>query len=276
MPAAIGTVGAEGDAESCLAYVFGTSSCTMTSTRAPVFVPGVWGPYFSAMVPQLWLNEGGQSAAGAAIDQLLSMHPAAACARRRAEADAQSLPALLADLAAQQAQPLSQAAQLLKGLHVVPEFLGNRAPFADPQARALIAGLGMENDLDSLVALYVAGLCGIGYGLRQIIEAQAAAGAPIERVVISGGAGRDDLVRQLLADVTGKPVLATEADEPVLLGAAMLGAMAAALHPDLRSAMAGMSHVGKTYSPAGGAIAALHEHRFRAFEQLQEVGRAIR
>ena len=30
----------------------------------PVFVPGVWGPYFSAMVPGLWLNEGGQSVTG--------------------------------------------------------------------------------------------------------------------------------------------------------------------------------------------------------------------
>ena len=40
----IGTVGATGDAESCLGYVFGTSSCTMTTTREPVFVPGVWGP----------------------------------------------------------------------------------------------------------------------------------------------------------------------------------------------------------------------------------------
>lgn len=40
----IGTVGAEGRAESNMAYVFGTSSCTMTSTGAPVFVPGVWGP----------------------------------------------------------------------------------------------------------------------------------------------------------------------------------------------------------------------------------------
>ncbi|MES3000397.1 MAG: FGGY-family carbohydrate kinase [Pseudomonadota bacterium] len=272
----IGTVGAQGDAQSCLAYVFGTSSCTMTTTASPVFVPGVWGPYFSAMVPGMWLNEGGQSAAGAAIDQLLAMHPAAPEGRARAEAAGLSLPSLLAQLAAQNAPTLSQAAELLKGLHVVPEFLGNRAPFADPHARALVAGLGMESDLDSLVALYIAGLCGIGYGLRQIIEAQAAAGAPIARVVISGGAGRDDLVRQLLADVTGKPVLAAEAEEPVLLGAAMLGATAGGLHADVQSAMARMSHVGKTYAPAGGAIAALHDARFGAFRKLQDVGRAIR
>ncbi|MFY8099937.1 MAG: FGGY family pentulose kinase, partial [Allorhizobium sp.] len=70
----IGTVGIGGKPAENLAYVFGTSSCTMTSTTEPVFVPGVWGPYYSAMVPGMWLNEGGQSAAGAAIDQLLAFH----------------------------------------------------------------------------------------------------------------------------------------------------------------------------------------------------------
>ena len=83
----IGTVGIGGKPAENLAYVFGTSSCTMTSTAEPVFVPGVWGPYYSAMVPGMWLNEGGQSAAGAAIDQLLSFHPAAAEATARAQAE---------------------------------------------------------------------------------------------------------------------------------------------------------------------------------------------
>ena len=272
----IGTVGADGHAESCLAYVFGTSSCTMTTTRRPVFVPGVWGPYFSAMVPDAWLNEGGQSVAGAAIEHLLSMHPAAPDARRRAHDAGQSLPELLAGLATQAAPSLSDAVALVDGLHVVPEFLGNRAPLADPQARAVIAGLGMDDDLESLIALYVAGLCGIGYGLRQIIEAQADAGAPIERVVISGGAGRSDLVRQLLADATGKAVLATRAEEPVMLGAAMLGAVAGRLFDGVQSAMAGMSQISRRYEPAAGTVAACHEARFRAFKQLQAVAREIR
>ena len=272
----IGTVGADGHAESCLAYVFGTSSCTMTTTRRPVFVPGVWGPYFSAMVPDAWLNEGGQSVAGAAIEHLLSMHPAAPDARRRAHDAGQSLPELLAGLATQAAASLSDAVALVDGLHVVPEFLGNRAPLADPQARAVIAGLGMDDDLASLIALYVAGLCGIGYGLRQIIEAQADAGAPIERVVISGGAGRSDLVRQLLADATGKAVLATRAEEPVMLGAAMLGAVAGRLFDGVQSAMANMSQISTRHEPAAGTVAACHEARFRAFKQLQAVAREIR
>ncbi|RWD98698.1 MAG: ribulokinase, partial [Mesorhizobium sp.] len=75
----VGTVGAAGDAgtiSSRMAYVLGTSACTMASSQDPGFVPGVWGPYFSAMVPGFWLSEGGQSAAGAAIDLLVHFHPA--------------------------------------------------------------------------------------------------------------------------------------------------------------------------------------------------------
>src|SRR5580704_17710363 len=59
-----------------LAYIMGTSACIMATTSEPRFVPGVWGPYYSAMVPGYWLNEGGQSAAGAAIDHLVRSHAA--------------------------------------------------------------------------------------------------------------------------------------------------------------------------------------------------------
>ena len=264
----IGTVGITGTPESNLAYVFGTSSCTMTTTRAPVFVPGVWGPYYQAMMPGLWLNEGGQSAAGAAIDQLLAFHPFAAQARAAAQAEGQPLPVWLAGQAAARVSGLSQAVTLAGGLHVVPEFLGNRAPFADPQARAIIAGLDMAQDLDSLIALYVAGLTGIAYGLRQILAAQEAAGARVQRIVISGGAGQSDLIRQLLADGAGLPVLASEAAEPVLLGAAILGAVAAGAHPDMPAAMAAMSRPGAEYRPDPQAIA-VHEARFATFRALQ-------
>ncbi|RVA21746.1 ribulokinase, partial [Mesorhizobium sp. M7A.F.Ca.US.001.01.1.1] len=94
----VGTVGARGDFGSVLsrmAYVFGTSACTMSSTAEPAFVDGVWGPYFSAMVPGLWLNEGGQSAAGAAIDHLVRVHPAAGEATAKAQAEGLSLSAWL-------------------------------------------------------------------------------------------------------------------------------------------------------------------------------------
>jgi D-ribulokinase len=275
----VGTVaarGGAGDAAACMAYVFGTSSCTMTSNAEAVFVPGVWGPYYNAMAPGMWLNEGGQSAAGAAIDHLLRLHPATPQARQQAAAEGMELPQWLAARAlAAVAQP-AQAVWLAGQINVVPEFLGNRSPLADPQARALLLGLGMEHDIDSLVAFYVAGLCSLGYGLRQIIEAQAACGVRIASIAVSGGAGTHALTRQLLADATGLPVEITACPEPVLLGSAMLAAVAAGTHADLKTAMAAMSSVAGRNAPVGEAIGQLHQARYQAFLNSQQLAREVR
>ena len=275
----VGSVGVRaehGTALTRMAYVFGTSACTMASSRDPIFIPGVWGPYFSAMAPGLWLSEGGQSGAGAAIEQLIAFHPAAGEARGLAGAAGCSLADWLAERAAERCATVSDAVHLAGGLLVVPDFLGNRSPHADPNARALIAGIGMERDLDHLVALYLAGLTGIGYGLRQIVEASRARGAVIEAVVLSGGAGRQPLIRQMLADCSGLPLLVPEEVDPVLLGSAMLGATAAGLQPGLAEAMVAMAPRASAFLPAGGAIAALHERRFAAFEALQRSARQAR
>ena len=180
----VGTVGAA--ATSTMAYVLGTSACTMASSTDPIFIPGVWGPYFSAMVPGVWLNEGGQSSAGAAIEQAIALHPAAPEARGLAASQNLALPDMLADLAVDRMRNGRSAFDIAGDLIVVPDFLGNRSPFADPDARAVIAGLGMERDLDSLLGLYVAALLGIGYGLRQIVEASRAQGASREMLALSG------------------------------------------------------------------------------------------
>jgi FGGY-family pentulose kinase len=271
----IGTVGAGGaeDIHNTMAYVFGTSSCTMTSTTDPVMVPGVWGPYHSAMVPGLWLNEGGQSAAGAAIERLISGHPAHEQANAEAGKNGRSLPDFLAWTAMRRAGRASDAARLADTYHVVPEVLGNRAPFADPHTRAAILGIGMEADIEDLVSLYVATLCGLAYGLRQIIEAQADAGIVTRRIVVSGGAARGDLVRQLLADGTGCTVIGPETEEPVLLGAAILGAVASGAIDDMTVAMARMSRNAAVYEPVAGASRHWHENRFELHQRLHALAR---
>jgi len=272
----IGTVGAgSGGAARNLAYVFGTSSCTMTTTQEPAFIPGVWGPYYSAMVPGFWLNEGGQSAAGAAIAQLVSLHPAAPEATIKAKDAGVSLPTYLASLAQKKGFSATDAVQLARDIHVVPEFLGNRSPHADPHARAVIVGLGMESDINSLLCLYIAGLCGIGYGLRQIIDAQARRGGTVDNVVISGGAGRHPLVRQLIADACGYPVMTTKADEPVLLGAAILGAVAGGLSPSVSYAMDQFCVPDDQYLPEA-SVSELHTLRYQAYARLQNEARLIR
>ncbi|WP_105417852.1 FGGY-family carbohydrate kinase [Neorhizobium sp. T25_27] len=164
---------------------------------------------------------------------------------------------------------------IVKGLHIVPKFLGNRAPLADPQARAVIAGLGLDADELSLVRLYLAGLASIGYGLRRILDALRAKGIAITTVVVSGGAARSRLVRQMLADAAGIAIATVDTDEPVLLGAAILGAVAAGHVPSLESAMCRMSNLGESIGPDLSAQD-IHAKRYRTFLDLQDTYRGMR
>lgn len=274
---ALGTLGAqglEGTLGQRLAYVFGTSACTLNVGEEPAFVPGVWGPYHSALIPGLWLSEGGQSAAGAAIDHLVRQHGLAGEAEAKAKAEGKSLTAWLDERAGALLQSESFG-EIVGGLHVVAEFLGNRAPFADPDARAIIAGLDIAQDEKSLVRLYLAGVASIGYGLRQIVETLRAKGADLTQVVVSGGAGKSPLVRQVLADATGLSIATCSSPEPVLLGSAMTAAVAAGTQPDLATAMKTLSRVAEAAKP-NEAQSALHDRRYAAFVSLQEMDRKLR
>jgi D-ribulokinase len=133
----------------------------------------------------------------------------------------------------------------------------------------------METDLQSLVGLYLAGLCGLGYGARQIVRVLHEKNVPIDTIVVSGGAGQSPLVRQVLADTTRMAVAAPTSPEPVLLGSAMLGAVAAGHFPDIPAAMSAMSELGEVYHPRQDS-ADWHARRFIAYELLQEAGRAVR
>lgn len=273
----IGTIGARtgagrsADIAGRLAYIMGTSACIMASTREPCFVPGVWGPYFSGMVPGQWLCEGGQSAAGAAIDHLMRSHPAYPEAAAAAQSHGCGLLDYLEQRVVTNGAGPGQAALLARGIHVLPEFLGNRSPHADPEMRAVIAGLGLHDDVESLARLFVAGLCGVAYGLADVIDAMRAHGIPCEMLVISGGASRSPLVRQIMTDATGLSVALPCTAEPVLLGAAMLGAVALGAYPSIPHAMEAMSEMGTITQPTSAAMLRFHQAKRRVHALMRRL-----
>lgn len=55
----------------------------MAVSKEATFTPGIWGPYKNAMVPGMWLNEGGQSATGKLIDHIIESHPATPAIRKK-------------------------------------------------------------------------------------------------------------------------------------------------------------------------------------------------
>ncbi len=111
--------------------------------------------------------------------------------------------------------------------------------------------------------------------MRQIVRALRDKSALIDANVVSGGAGQSALVRQLLADTTGQVIATVTSPEPVLLGSAILGAVASGHQRDVAAAMSAMSTIGKLYRP-DASLAEAHDRRFRAFELLQRAAKALR
>jgi len=269
---ALGTLGARadgkrGDPLRRLGLILGTSSSCMALSDEPRFIDAVWGPHFCALTPGQWLMDGGQSAFGAAIDRLARMHPAFGMSAGGLEALEQRIVA--------RAGGLSESALIAEGLHVLPSFIGRRAPAADAAARGGIAGLDLREDSESLEELHLAGLCGLAYGIADIVSAFEGAGYDFETIVVSGGAAQSALVRQIVADACGKTVATPETSEPVLLGSAMIGAVAAG-RATLSSAMGSMSALCSRVEPAGGPVAAFHARKRAATAVLERAEREVR
>jgi D-ribulokinase len=278
----VGTIGGGGtpgepvDVCRRLAYIMGTSACIMATTSEPCFVPGVWGPYYSGMVPGFWLNEGGQSAAGAAIDHLVRSHPAYDETVAAAHAAGTEILEFLERRIVSCAKTPGEAALFARDIHVLPEFLGNRSPFADPDSRAIVAGMDLDADIGSMERLFVAGLCGLAYGLADVVEAFRSHGVQSDMMVISGGAGRSSLVRQIMADTTGLTVAVPDTQEPVLLGAAMLGAVAGRSCGSIGEAMASMSAIGRLTEATTPEVADFHRTKRRVHELMRKLDRESR
>lgn len=268
---ALGTLGA-GSGQS-LAVIAGTSTCHITVTESPAYVPGVWGPYFGALLPGLWANEGGQSAAGALIDAMLARHGAYPVLLTEAQAQGRRPAALLDDLLAGMAP---ETATLTAARHVQPDAHGNRSPLAEPWRKGGIDGLTLDGGREDLALDYLATLQALAYGTRHILEAMRDSGVRIDSIVVSGGLAKNALFLREMADACGVPVIVPEVAEPVLLGSAMLAAVAAGTQPSLPAAMVAMAPAATRVMPRGGPVAAYHDRKYRVFRRMQDDHAAYR
>jgi len=256
-----------------LALIDGTSSCHMAVSKKPRFVPGVWGPYFSAMVPGFWLTEGGQSAVGALIDHVIFSHPAAAQLKRAAQKEKTSvfdkLNTQVRDLA--QRRGVSYFGELTADLHINPDYHGNRSPRADPTLKGMVSGLTLDESLDDLALQYLAVVQAVAYGTRDIITQMNKQGYRIETIFVTGGGAKNPLFLQTHADVTGCTLILAKEPEAVLLGSAVLGAAACGKYKTLFEAMCAMNKTGRVIKPnLSKTVADYHAAKFAVFGQMHK------
>lgn len=251
-----------------LALIGGTSSCHMAVSKEKRPIDGVWGPYFSAMVPGLWLNEGGQSATGSLVDHCIDNHGASEEAKEAAETASLDIYSYLNQTLVALA-PDGQVDTLTSELHVCPYFHGNRSPRADPNLRGMISGLKLSARIEDLARIYLATIQAVAYGTKHIIDAMNASGYDLNTLVCCGGGTKNAVFMQQHANVTGCRLLIPKEPESVLLGSAMLGAVAAGAYEDLQAAMVAMSRPGTVIQPQA-EFSEFHIAKYKIFHRLYE------
>ncbi|CAN1229043.1 FGGY carbohydrate kinase domain-containing protein [Linum grandiflorum] len=264
----------EAKAVSCrMALVCGTSTCHMAVSRSKLFIPGVWGPYWSAMLPEYWLTEGGQSATGALLDYIIENHVASPQLADRAASQKTSIFALLNNILQTMAEERKSPflAALTENTHVLPDFHGNRSPIADPKSKGIICGLTLDTSERQLALLYLAAVQGIAYGTRHIMEHCNAHGHKINTLLACGGLSKNSLYIQEHADIIGCPVVLPRESESVLLGAAILGAVAAKKYATLMEAMKALNAAGQVVRPSQDSkVKKFHDAKYKIFRELYE------
>ncbi|KAL5235270.1 hypothetical protein ACI65C_002680 [Semiaphis heraclei] len=251
------------DSRHRLVMIGGTSTCHMLLTDQEVFVDGVWGPYYGAMVPDFWLLEGGQSATGKLIDHVINTHPAAKHLNITDDVRAEDyLNGLLVKMAADKC--FDAIDWLTEDFHVYPDFHGNRSPTADLTLKGMMVGLTLSVDQENLALIYLATIQALCYGTKHIIESieeKSGGLLNVQEILMCGGLSRNPVFIQCQANVAALPVRTSMEDDPVLIGSAMLAAAAARtsskspteLRPwtsSLRDAVSAMASEARTVHPS--------------------------
>ncbi len=206
--------------------IMGTSTCDIVLGEELHEVPGMCGVVRDGVVPGLWAYEAGQNGVGDIFAWYLehAVPPEVHAAAQAAGMDLHTY--------------LEREAALLQpgesGLVALDWWLGNRSTLVNTDLTGLIVGLNVAT---TPAEIYRALIEATAFGARTIIDAFEQSGVPIHTIVAAGGlAEKNALVRQIYADVIGKPLYISGSAQAPALGAAIHAAVAAGIYPDIPAA----------------------------------------
>lgn len=123
------------------------------------------------------------------------------------------------------------------GLTFVPYLGGSRTPFWDAGARGSFVGLDLSHTRAHMAR---AAIEGVALSLVHALDALRNAGAPVARILLTGGGSRSQLLTATLAGLTNLPTFVTRGGDATL-GAAQLAGVAGGFFPDLGAARQAMA-----------------------------------
>lgn len=132
------------------------------------------------------------------------------------------------------------------GVLVVPAFQGLGAPYWDPYARGIIAGITRATNKYHIIRATVESMA---YQTADVIELmEASTGIKIEGLSVDGGASANDLLLSFQSDLLGTNVNRPECIETTALGAAYLCGLATGMYKSIDEIKINRK-ISKTFSP---------------------------
>ena len=244
-----------------MVMIMGTSTCHVMSGTEQRNVEGMCGVVEGGIIPGLYGYEAGQSGVGDIfawfVDHAVPQDYYEAAAK--AELDVHSF---LEREAAQQRVGEH-------GLLALDWWNGNRSTLVDAELSGLIVGLTLATRAPEI---YRALIEATAYGTREIIEAFEREGVEVGELVAAGGLPeKNALLRQIYADVTGRPLkLAGSAQTPAL-GAAMHAAVAAGVYPDIHAAADRMGKLKEEVVTPIGENKAVYDLLYAEYKRLYDL-----
>ena len=193
----------------------GTSGVVYAHTEKPVIDPLGRVHTFCCAVPGAWHVMGVTQAAALSLNWYLDT----LCKNYTDEAKKQgiNLFALVND----------KIAAVPRGSHklfYLPYLMGERTPHLDPDCRGVFFGLSAIHTQEDLLRAVMEG---VSYSLKDCQRILSEMGISVERMMACGGGSRSPVWRQILADLFVCPVQTANTQEGAVLGAAILGGVAA-------------------------------------------------
>ena len=200
-----------------MVIIMGTSNCHMVMGEKETVVPGLCGYVDDGIVPGLIGYEAGQSCVGDHFAWFTDNCVPAAYEREAVERGI-SIHELLEEKAAALKPGES-------GLLALDWWNGNRSVLVDVDLTGMLVGATLATKPEEI---YRALIEATAYGTRKIVETFDEYGVPVNEIVATGGLpGRNKLLMQIYADVSGRPIHTVGTTQGGAVGSAMHGAVAA-------------------------------------------------
>ena len=178
----------------------------MKISLLPMLLKGVWGPYDSAIIDNMWLLEGGQISASGLVNWFRKNF--------HIEGTKDNVYAKLMEC-------VKDTDIGAEGLVVLDYFQGNRTPYKDSYSKGVIYGLTMKHTWKHI---YRAILESVAFGTHNIVKNFEEQGCSIDVIVACGGVTKDRGWLQIISDVTGKPIVVTKESQAGVLGCCVVAA----------------------------------------------------